>query len=226
MLYFNPIYYLFAIPGLLLALLAQFLVKSRYSKFSKVDAGSGLTGVQAAERIARMEGFDVEIKLTGGQLNDNFNPVTNVVNLSADNQTSKSVANIAVVAHEFGHVQQKADAGLLFQIRTGIVPVVNIGSKLGYGLFLIGILFAVTTLTNIGLILFSLTTVFTLITLPIEFDASRRAMKLIEKHNLISMGEMGGAKKVLGAAALTYVAALVQSLGQLLYFVSIANRRR
>jgi uncharacterized protein len=226
MLYFDPTYYLFVLPGLGLALLAQLLVWLNYSKYSGVSADSGLTGLEAANKIARGEGFDVEIQLTPGKLNDYFNPVNNVVNLSADNQTSTSVANIAVVAHEFGHVQQKYHAFFLFGIRTGMVPAVNIGSTVGYLLFIVGIFLNFSGLITLGLILFSLTTIFTFITLPIEFDASRRGMALIRKYNLIAEDKLGGARGVLMAAALTYVAALVQSLGQLLYFISIANRRR
>jgi uncharacterized protein len=226
MIYFDSIYWLLAIPGLAIAFIAQLMIMTSYNKYSKVDAGSGITGIEAAKKIATGEGFDIDLQLSPGKLNDFFNPVNNVVNLSADNQTSTSVANIAVVAHEFGHVQQKYTSSLLFGIRTGMVPAVNIGSSLGYILFMAGILIGVLNLAYIGLALFSLTTIFTFITVPIEIDASIRGMNLIKKYNLIDPDKLGGAKRVLSAAALTYVAALVQSLGQLLYFFMLVNRRR
>lgn len=223
MYYFDSLYLLFAVPGLILAFIAQIMVTSRFNRFSKESARSNMTGLDAAKLIASREGYDVDIELISGTLNDHFNPLNNKVALSADNQNSDSVAHITVVAHEFGHVQQKYSSNFLFKFRNGFVPVVNVSTTLGYILFLVGLFLAFTPLTNLGLILFSFASVFALITLPIEFDASRRAMKFIEKYNLISTENRNGAKKVLRAAALTYVASLVQSLGQLLYFIRISR---
>lgn len=220
-MYLDPLYFVFALPGLILALGAQFLVWLFYSIYSGEPAGSGITGLDAANIINEKEGFGVDIVLQPGKLNDFFNPLANKVNLSEDNQLKGSVANIAVVAHEFGHVEQKYKASSLMKIRTGMVPAVNIGSNLGYILIIIGLIFSITGLAWIGLAFFSLTALFSLITLPIEFDASRRGLKLIKKHNLIATGKLSGARLVLFAAALTYVAALVQSLGQILYFLML-----
>lgn len=223
MIFFDPLFLLFALPGLILALIAQLLVWSAYNAYSRVSAGSNLTGAQAADLINRNEGFGVDIITSPGKLNDYFNPVTNKVNISADNVTNSSVANIAVVAHEFGHVQQKFNATLIFRARTAMVPAVNIGSNVGYILILIGLALSATGLAWAGVILFSFTALFALITLPIEVDASRRGMRIIKKYNLIDSSKLGGARMVLMAAALTYFAALVQSLGQLLYFVLLVS---
>jgi hypothetical protein len=221
----DPLYILFILPGLILALVAQFLVWRFYSKYSKVDAGTGMTGLEAAKLLNNNEGYDVELKTAPGKLNDFYNPLTNTVSLSEDNVQNISVANIAVVAHEFGHVQQKHSASVLFGIRTAMVPFVNFGSGVGYILILIGILLSITGLAWVGVILFSLTAIFSFVTIPIEVDASRRGMQLIKKHKLINTNKLSGARLVLIAAALTYVAALVQSLGQLLYFVLLVSGR-
>lgn len=223
MFYFDPLFLLFALPGLILALFAQMLVWLAYSAFSREGAGTNLTGAQAAEIINNNENFNVEIFSTPGKLNDYYNPKTNKVNISGDNITNSSVANIAVVAHEFGHVEQRHSASILFGIRTAMVPAVNIGSNIGYILIIIGLALAFSGLAWLGVILFSLTALFALITLPIELDASRRGLRLIKKHNLIAPTKLAGARIVLLAAALTYFAALVQSLGQLLYFVMLVS---
>lgn len=226
MFFIDPLWIFLAIPGLILALIAQALVWFAYNQYSKVNAGSGITGLQAAELINQKEGFNVKLITSPGKLNDYFNPRTNTVNVSADNATNGSVANIAVVAHEFGHVQQKANAILLFRIRTFMVPAVGFGSNLGYIFILIGLAIAATDLAWVGVALFSLTTIFTFLTVPIEIDASRRGLAIIKKHRLINYEKMGGARLVLAAAALTYIAALVQSLGQLLYFVMLVGGSR
>ncbi len=222
---FDPLYFLFILPGLLIGIVAQILLKFSYSQYSKVNAQSGLTGMQAAELINQKEGFGVKFMSTEGQLNDYFDPVNHVVNISSDNAVNQSVANIAVVAHEFGHVQQKQVGQSLFKIRTALVPAVNFGSGIGYFLIILGLVLSIVNLSYIGIALFSLTTIFSLVTLPIEIDASRRGLKLIQKHNLVATSQIGGAKMVLMAAALTYFAGLVQSLGQLLYFIMLTQRR-
>ena len=220
---FDPLYLMFMIPGLILGLLAQLFVRASYSAQSKKDAGSGITGMQAAKIIAQKEGWNVSLQTSPGKLNDYFNPLTNTVNLSEDNIRSGSVANIAVVAHEFGHVEQKFKSSLLFKFRSAMVPAVNIGTNIGYFLIIIGVILSFFELAVLGLILFSLTTVFALITLPIEFDASRRGLRLIEKHNLIASNKRGGARQVLSAAALTYVAGFVTSILNLLYFATLVS---
>lgn len=227
MFYFlNPTYLYFALPGLVLGIIAQLLITFRYNKYSNVDAGSNRTGLDTAKLIRNEENYQVDINITEGKLKDNFNPVKDIVNISSDNVNSQSVANIAVVAHEFGHVDQKFSSSILFKIRSLMVPVVNIGSNLGYILFFIGLLINALNLAELGLILFGSSTVFAFITLPIEFNASSRGMKLIKKYNLISEDRRDGAKKVLRAAALTYIAGFISALGNLLYFASILSGRR
>lgn len=224
-MFFDPIYFIFALPGLILGIIAQLLVKGAYSSQSKVSAGSNLTGRQAAELINNNEGFGVDFIETPGQLNDYYDPRKHVVNISSDNSTNTSVANIAIVAHEFGHVQQKASGSAMFRFRSFLVPVVQFGGNFGMILVLIGLGIGASAvgLVNVGLVLFASTTLFSFITLPIEIDASRRGMKLIEKYNLVDKQHLGGAKSVLTAAALTYFAALISSIGQLLYFMMLAQ---
>ncbi|MCA9380718.1 zinc metallopeptidase [Candidatus Dojkabacteria bacterium] len=215
---FSPVYLLFIIPGLIVGLIAQFFLWYAYSKFSRISAKSGVTGMEAAKIINEGEGFGVGFMTSPGKLNDHYNPASHIVNISSDNATNTSVANIAVVAHEFGHVQQKEVGSALFAIRSELVPAVNLGSNLGYILMAIGFVISFFELSIVGLTLFSLTTIFSLVTLPIEIDASRRGMNLLRKYNLVAVDQLGGARAVLSAAAMTYVAALISSLGQLLYF--------
>ena len=226
MYYIDPMYFYFALPGLILGLIAQFLISIRYNKYSKIPAESHMTGLDAAELIRDREDFPIDIATNQGKLQDNFDPRKDIVNISSDNINSNSVANIAVVAHEFGHVGQKFSSSFLFKLRTFMVPVVNIGSSLGYVLFFVGLVLNALNLAQIGLILFASTTVFALVTLPVEFDASKRGLKFIKKYNLIEADKQSGAKKVLNAAALTYVASFVTSLLNLLYYASILNNRK
>lgn len=226
MYYIDPTYYYFALPGLILGLIAQLLISVRYNKYSKRSAGSNITGLDAAELIKDRENFPVDISTNQGKLQDNFDPRKDIVNISSDNVNSDSIANIAVIAHEFGHVDQKFSSSLLFQVRTYMVPIVNIGSNLGYILFFIGLLLNALGLAQLGLFLFASTTLFAFITLPIEFNASKRGMKFIEKYNLIDSSGRDGAKKILNAAALTYIASFVTSLGSLLYYASMLSGRK
>lgn len=221
---FDPLWIVFMLPGLILALMAQLFVWIAYNKYSRVSAGSNLTGAQAADLINSQENFGVEIVVSNGKLNDFYNPLSHKVNISSANAVSNSVAAIAVVAHEFGHVEQKVNSSILFKARSMLVPAVGFGSNVGYFLIILGLALSLIDLAWMGVVLFSLTTIFTFVTLPIEFDASRRGLKIIKKHNLINTNLIG-AKLVLAAAALTYVASLVQSLGQLLYFVFLVSSR-
>jgi hypothetical protein len=211
---------------LVLGIIAQILITVRYNKYSEIDSGTKITGLDTAKLIRDRENFPVEISVTQGKLKDHFDPIRDTVRISSDNINSGSIANVAVVAHEFGHVDQKFSSSVLFRIRSFMVPIVNIGSNLGYILFFIGLLINALNLAEIGLILFASTTVFAFLTLPIEFNASSRAMKLINKYNLISKNKRKGARKVLTAAALTYIAGFISSLGNLLYFSSILSGRR
>lgn len=217
-------YFIYILPGFVLALIAQIWISSAFSKNSKLSTGSNITGQQAAQIIKEGENFSVDIVIQGEKLSDHFDPTKDTVSISTAS-LEDSVASVAVVAHEFGHVQQKFTNSLLFSIRTGLVPIVNIGSRLGYILIIAGLILNISGLAQVGLILFALTTVFALVTLPIEIDASKRAFKLIRKYNLISESRIGGAKSVLNAAAMTYIAALLTSLLNVLYYASLIRRR-
>lgn len=223
-MFYDPIYFIYILPGLVLALIAQIWISSAFNKNSKLSTGSNTTGQQAAQMIKEGENFPVDIVIQGEKLSDHFDPIKDTVSLSKAS-LEDSVASVAVVAHEFGHVQQKFTNSLLFNIRTGLVPIVNIGSRLGYILIIAGLILNILGLAQVGLILFALTTVFALVTLPIEIDASKRAFKLIRKYNLISESRISGAKSVLYAAATTYIAALLTSLLNVLYYASLIRRR-
>lgn len=222
----EPIYWMFAIPGLLLSIFAQIYVKTTFNKYSKEDAESGKTGLDAAEEIKKGENFSVDILPNRQPLGDYFDPTQNIVAISSENVSSKSVSNIAVVAHEMGHVQQKFSASGIYNFRRTLVPITNIGTNIGYILFFIGLLITQFKLAQLGLILFSTGVLFSLITIPVELDASKRGMKFIEKYNLITEGKRGGAREVLNAAALTYFAGLVSSILNLMYYASLLNSRQ
>ena len=226
MLGIDTIYWLFAIPGLLLSLFSQFYVKSTYSKYSKVDSGRGITGMRAAVEIKNGENLPVEINANQQALGDHFDPAKNVVNLDSGSAQSTSVATVAVSSHEMGHVQQKFTSSLIYGTRRFLVPVTNIGTNIGYVLFFIGLAIARYELSKIGLIFFSTSVLFSLVTIPVELNASSRAMGFIKKYDLVSEENRGGARKVLTAAALTYFAGLATSILNLLYYVSILGRRK
>ena len=223
--------WLFVAPALLFMLYAQWRVRSAYARWGRVPGSMALPGVKVAERLLAESGlYGVRIQGIAGELTDNYDPRSKILNLSQSTATKGSVAALAVIAHEVGHAQQDARGNLLFRLRTGIVPVVNVGSNLGPILFIVGLLLQFSPLMWLGIGLFSLAFVFTLITLPLEIDASRRAMKMLTSSGmLIGDKERRGARAVLEAAALTYVAAVLMALLQLLYYVvraSTGSRRR
>jgi uncharacterized protein len=229
-LFFDPMYLLFVAPAFVLMLFAQWRVRSAYSKWGKIANSRNLTGAQAAQKIMDENGlYGLGIQGIGGQLTDNYDPRSKVLNLSQGSATGSSVASLAIVAHELGHAQQDAQGSLLMQARSGLVPVVNLGSNLGPILFIIGFLLSLTPLIWLGIGLFSLAFVFALLTLPVELDASSRAMRMLTSGGLlVGQDEANGARAVLNAAALTYVAAMLMALLQLLYYVFLATggRRR
>ncbi len=212
-------YWIFSIPAILLAFISQIWISTSYAKNSKIIPGTGLTGEQAGNMIKEGEGYPVDIEIKGPSLSDHFDPTKDIVSLSTSAQRS-SVADIAVTAHEFGHVDQKFSNSPLFNLRNTLVPIVNIGSKLGYILIILGFAFSILQLAELGLILFASTTVFALITVPIEIDATKRGLSFINKYKLIDESNIPNAKSVLNAAAMTYVASLLASLLNLLYFAS------
>ena len=201
-------------------------VKSRFRRYAKEPAKSGMTGMQAAERILRANGiYDVEIREVSGTLTDNYNPVNRTLNLSQPVCSSSSVSAIAVAAHECGHAIQHAEKYSLLMLRKAMVPVCNIGSIGSYAAILLGLFFAKQQWIEIGAILFGAIVLFNFITLPVEINASRRALSQIENLNLLNEDELQGVRKVLAAAAMTYFIALVSSLVQFARLLAIANRR-
>jgi Zn-dependent membrane protease YugP len=227
MFYFDPLYFVFMLPALALAFFAQMKVRSAYSTYTKVANSRNLTGLDAARIILPNEGLNgVQVEGTPGELTDHYDPRSKKLRLSAGVAQQPSVAALAIVAHEIGHALQDAHGYAPLKLRGAIVPAVTVSSWVAPVLFFIGFLLGLTQLAWLGIIFFGMSVVFALITLPVEFDASRRALKLLETYQLADGRELQGARSVLQAAALTYVAALAQTLLTLLYYVSILGRRR
>lgn len=225
----DPTYWLVLI-GALLCLGASALVNSTMKKYSKVRNSYGITGAEAARRILNQEGlYNVQIECLNNSSGDHYDPGTNTVRLSYNNYNGASVTAVGVAAHECGHAIQHAKGYAPLSIRSAMVPVVNIGSNLGLPIILLGVLLGWSqTLIQIGIWAFALSVIFQLVTLPVEFNASRRAVQRIEHYGLLTAEENTGCKKVLTAAALTYVAAAASSILQLLRLVLLfgGNRRR
>lgn len=208
-----------------LGLWAQRKVKTTFAKYSQVPVRNGMTGAQAAAAVIRSSGLQgVEIREVPGRLTDHYDPRNRTLNLSPDVGQASSVAALGVAAHEAGHAVQDARNYLPMRVRQTFVPVASIGSSFAIPIIFIGLILGATGLTNIGLALFTLIVVFQLITLPVEFDASRRALVALSDGRLLEADELAGAKSVLSAAAWTYVAAFVAALSQLIYFF-LASRR-
>lgn len=220
--------YILLIPALILSMWAQFRVSSTFSRFSKVRASSGMTATQMAEQLLHAEGvYDVSVERTRGNLTDHYDPKNMVLRLSDSTANSTSVAALGVAAHEAGHVLQHRDGYAPLMLRTAAVPVVNIGSNLSWPLFVVGLIFSWEPLLYVGIGLFALAVLFALITLPVEFNASKRALAALEANGYLQPGEeMRGAKKVLSAAAMTYVASAFMAIMQLLRLLAIAGARR
>ncbi len=219
--------YLLAIAGLILTLIASAGVKSTFARYNKVRSVSGLTGQTAARYILDSQGLgNVAIEHVSGDLTDHYDPKTKTLRLSDATYGAGSVAAICVAAHECGHaVQDKLSYGPLV-LRSTLVPAAQFGSNLAWPIFLFGLIFSWQPLMTIGIILFSLAVLFQLVTLPVEFDASSRALKILEQQNMLPKQELDGGRKVLRAAAMTYVAALASSMLQLLRLIILANNRR
>ena len=214
------------IPAIFLTIYAQYKVKTIYAKFLKIPARNGLTGGEVAEKLLQGKGLgNLKIELVQGQLSDHYDSQKKKLGLSREVYYSTSIAAQGIVAHEIGHAIQDATQYFPLAIRSNLVPVTNIGSRMAIPLFLIGFLFSFPALMEIGIIAFSLAVLFQIITLPVEFDASKRAVKLLGKLNIISDTEADSVKKVLNAAALTYVAAAAVAVMQLLRLIILRNRR-
>lgn len=227
MFYFDPTMIL-VLPGLILALWAQARVNGAFSRYSQLSARSGLTGAEMARQLLAREGiYDVDVQRVRGNLTDHYSPNEKVLRLSDNVFYSNSIAALGVAAHECGHVLQHRDGYAPLMLRNAVVPVANIGSSLSWPLFLLGFIFSWRPLLLAGIILFSAAVFFTLITLPVEFNASRRALGVLESEGVLSPGEeLDGARRVLSAAALTYVASALSAILQLLRLLVLSNRNR
>lgn len=227
MFFFDPLYLILALPGLILGLWAQARVRGTFNKFSKVRTVRGLTGAEVARQLLDWNGLqDVRIEETQGRLSDHYDPRDRVLRLSPEVYRAPSVAAAGVAAHEMGHALQHSNGYGPLRLRSAIVPAVQFSSMLAPMLFIAGFLLGFTQLAWVGVGLFALAVVFSLITLPVEFDASKRAKLQLSKSGILTTEEVGGVDKVLDAAALTYVAAAVAAIGQLLYYVMLLGGRR
>lgn len=216
---------LLVIPGLLLGMWAQHKVNAAFHKYERVAARNGMTAESVARALLNHGGCgQVNIAQTSGTLTDHYDPRSNTLRLSSGVYGASSVAAIGVAAHECGHAMQQKEGYTMLKLRSALVPVVNLGSNLYFPIFLLGILFSWEPLVTVGILCFALTLLFALVTLPVEFNASSRAIRALSEGGYLSSDELGGAKAVLDAAALTYVASAISSLLQLIRLLIIARR--
>ena len=227
MFFLNSTYLLFMAPAFLIMALTSWYVKSSYTKWSRVPAGSRFSGYEAAQRLIRSSGlYGVQIQGTSGQLSDHYDPRNNTLFLSRDVANGSSVASLAIAAHELGHAQQDAEDYFPLRFRAALVPMVNIGSYLGWILIMAGLLLQWLQVAWLGVFVFASGALFALVTLPVEFDASARAKRMLAESGIIQTdAEMRGVNNVLNAAALTYVAGLVTAILQLLYYAMLLTGR-
>jgi uncharacterized protein len=231
-MFIDPRYYVFMLPALLLMMAAQWYVNSTYSRWSQVQARSRLTGAEAAQRLINSGGlYGVQIEGVRGRMSDHYDPRKKVLRLSEGVYNSTSVAALAIAAHELGHAMQDSEGYAMLRLRSALVPAVSIGSYLGWIFIIIGLVLQSTDLALVGVAIFSGGVIFALATLPVEFNASARAKRLLSDTGIIiGEEEKRGVEKVLNAAALTYVAALVTAVMQLLYWLTLVlgmgGRRR
>ena len=225
--YFDYYYLFLVIPALLITAWAQFNVSSTFRRYNNLRSSQGITADEVARRILDQNGlYQVQIERVQGNLSDHYDPRSNVVRLSDSTYGNSSVGAIGVAAHEVGHAIQHATGYFPIKIRQAIIPVTQIGSTIAIPLAILGIIMSWNFLISIGIILFAAVVLFQLVTLPVEYNASRRAVRTLESEHLLEGEEFTGAKKVLNAAALTYVAALLVALANLIRLIALANRRR
>ena len=225
-LFYDYYYLILVIPAMILAMIAQVKVKTTYNKYAKVANSRNITGAYAAQAALTHYGInDVRIEQISGKLSDQYDPKAKVIRLSSEVYSGSSIAAVGIACHEAGHAAQHAENYAPIKIRNSLVPVCNIGSSLGIPLAILGYFLGFDPLITIGLALYALIAVFHLITLPVEFNASRRAINVIDETKLLYDDEINGTKKVLTAAAMTYVASLVVAIANLLRLVLRFNRR-
>ena len=238
MYYMDYTYFIYVLPAIILSLIAQSFVKNRFARYSNMRSSENLTGREAARMILQQYNIDdVEIRSINGSLTDNYNPATKVLSLSRDTYDDTSIAAIGVAAHEVGHAIQHHTKYFPLVFRKLLVPVANLGSQIGPVLIILGIIFTgsakseasspfLFNLTNLGILLFCCSVLFYIVTLPVEFNASRRALSILKKSNMLTDQELTGARKVLTAAALTYVASALTAIGTLLRLLVLTGRTR
>ncbi|MGN1443013.1 MAG: zinc metallopeptidase [Acutalibacteraceae bacterium] len=229
MFYYWPDYYyiILVVPALILSVIAQIGVKSTYKRYSNMLNSRGLTGAMAAQKVLAYYGiYNVRIEQVSGSLTDHYDPRANVIRLSTGVYSGSSIAAVGVACHEAGHAAQHAQNYVPIKIRNTILPIANIGSSMGMILAVVGYFLSFSFLVNLGILLFAFVVLFQLVTLPIEFNASSRAIKVIDETGLLDSDEQRGAKKMLAAAAMTYVASLLVSLMSLIRLILRFNSRR
>jgi uncharacterized protein len=227
MFFWNPMYFVFALPALLLAMYAQWKVRSTYQRYLKVPNEARITGLEAARLLQRQTGLSVRLEGTRGVLSDHYDPRSKTLRISQGVADSASVGAVAIVAHEVGHALQDANAYALLQVRSGLVPIVNLTSWLGPILFFAGYLLTYQPLATLGVALFGGAVLFALLTLPVELDASRRAIKILKDSRILTDEKaLRGARSVLSAASLTYIAALAQAVSTMLYYIFLLGGQR
>lgn len=225
--YFDSYYWIILVPAMLIALLAQINVSSTFNRYSRIASRRGLTGAQAAEEVLRAHGvYGVCITRVSGKLTDHYDPKTNTIRLSDAVYGSTSIASVGVAAHEAGHAVQYAQEYGPIKLRGAIIPVCNFSSQISILLIILGFALYSRPLFAVGVVLFAVAAFFQVVTLPVEFNASRRAIQSLRDTHMLDDQELRGAKKVLGAAAMTYVAALLVSIAHLLRYILAFNSRR
>lgn len=224
--FFDVWYFYLILPAMVLVLLAQMGVKSTYARYAKVRSRRGLTASQVARRILDANGLQhISIEQVAGNLTDHYDPRAGVIRLSTGVHNSDSVAAIGVAAHEAGHAVQHATGYFPIRVRNAILPAVQFGSTLAMPLFILGIVFSLSSLIEVGIVLFSLTVLFQFVTLPVEYNASSRAVRVLESTYVLEGDEVQGAKRVLRAAAMTYLASAAMALAQLLRLILLRGDR-
>ena len=227
MLWYDYYYFILVLPAVILSLIAQAKVKSTYGRFARISNTKHITGAQAAYNVLSHYGIrDVKIECGHGKLSDHYDPRVNIIRLSPEVYSGASIAAIGIACHEAGHAAQHAESYLPIKVRNLILPVANFGSSAGVLIAIMGYFLGFGILIDIGIILFAAVVLFQLVTLPIEFNASSRALKVIDETGMLQGDERVGAKKVLSAAAMTYVASLLVSLMSLIRLILRTNRRR
>ncbi|QQO10245.1 zinc metallopeptidase [Breznakiella homolactica] len=226
-MYIDPLYIILVVPTLILSLVAQVLVKSTFSKYSHVQSSKHITGRDAAALLMQVNKIgDVKIEGVRGSLTDHYDPSAKVLRLSEPVYDQTSIAAIGVAAHETGHAIQHAVSYGPLKLRSALVPVANIGSSFGPWLAILGLILSFPVLFDLGIILFSAAVLFYVVTLPVEFNASSRAIQILRSNNVLTEEELGGVKKVLTAAALTYVASALTAIANLVRFILLRGSRR